>query len=440
MVIARINIWNQFVGAVLWDETSETASFEVDTSFVKTGFDLSPIKMPLAELQRGNLIYSFPGLPKQTYHGLPGLLADSLPDKFGNEIIDAWLARQGRTPQSMNPVERLCYIGKRAMGALEYEPAMQQHGNNSVALEIDELVKLAREAIEIKTGLDTHMDDKDSLLNIIKVGTSAGGARAKAVIAYNPDTKEVRSGQLEVPAGFTHWLLKLDGVTNDELGDPKGYGRIEYAYYKMAVSCGIEMSESKLLEEHGRAHFMTRRFDRLPGNEKLHMQTLCGLAHYDYNQPTTYSYEQAFQVMRDLRLEHAEAVQLYKRMVFNVLARNQDDHTKNISFLMNKEGRWKLAPAYDVTYAFNPTNIWLSQHQLSINGKRKNILETDLLAIAREISLKKARGIIQEIASAVANWPTYAREAGVPEKQMEAIQKVQLKYSDLAGNTRLEMP
>lgn len=431
MVIARVNIWNQFVGAVLWDETTETGSFEFDTAFVKTGLDLSPIKMPLADLQRGSLIYSFPGLPKQTYHGLPGLLADSLPDKFGNEMIDAWLARQGRTPESMNPVERLCYIGKRAMGALEYEPAMQEQGDNSVTLEIDELVKLAREAIEIKKGLNTNIDDKDGLLNIIKVGTSAGGARAKAVIAYNSKTKEVRSGQLEVPAGFTHWLLKLDGVTNDELGDPKGYGRIEYAYYKMAVSCGIEMSESELMEEHGRAHFMTRRFDRLPGNEKLHMQTLCGLAHYDYNQPTTYSYEQAFQVMRDLRLEHTDAEQLYRRMVFNVLARNQDDHTKNISFLMNKEGNWKLSPAYDVTYAFNPTNIWLSQHQLSINGKRKNILENDLLKTAKEISLKKARGVIDEIATAIANWPAFAKEAGVPEKQTKAIQKVHLKYSEL---------
>lgn len=431
MVTAKVNIWNQFVGAVLWDETTETGNFEFDTSFLKTGIDLSPIKMPLDEIQRGDHIYSFPELPKQTYHGLPGLLADSLPDKFGNELIDAWLARQGRTPESMNPIERLCYIGKRGMGALEFEPVIPAADDSSTTLEIDELVKLAREAMEIKKGLNTHIGDKDGLINIIKVGTSAGGARAKAIIAYNSNTKEVRSGQFEVPAGFAHWLIKLDGVTNNELGDPKGYGRIEYAYYKMAIDSGIEMSASQLLEEHGRAHFMTRRFDRLEGNEKLHMQTLCGLAHYDFNQPTTYSYEQAFQVMRNLRLEYRDAEQLYRRMVFNVLARNQDDHTKNISFLMNKEGNWRLSPAYDLTYAYDPANIWLSQHQLSINGKRKNIQQKDFLTIAKEISMKKGKAIVEEIASVIVNWPKFAKEAGIPKKQMEAIKKFHLTKSAL---------
>jgi serine/threonine-protein kinase HipA len=426
VVIAKVNIWKHFIGAVLWDGTTETASFEFDPSFIKSGLDLSPIKMPLEALQRGNRLFSFPELPKQTYRGLPGLLADSLPDRFGNELINAWLARQGRTPESMNPVERLCYIGKRGMGALEYEPPASGPDDTSTAIEIDELVKLARNAIEVRKSLNVKMEHNDGLSDIIKVGISAGGARAKAVIAYNDRTKEVRSGQLEVPAGFTHWLIKLDGVTNEELGDPKGYGRIEYAYYKMAIACGIEMTESKLNEEHGRAHFMTRRFDRLEGNEKLHMQTLCGLAHYDYNQPTSYSYEQAFQVMREIRLDHKDADQLYRRMVFNVIARNQDDHTKNISFLMDKQGNWKLSPAYDVTYALHPTNIWLSQHQLSINGKRKNIIKEDLLAIAKEISLKKGKKIIEEISDVVAKWSAFSDDAGVPAKQMAAIQKTHL--------------
>jgi serine/threonine-protein kinase HipA len=426
MVIARVNIWEHFVGAVMWDEVTEVSNFEFDVSFVKTTLDLSPIRMPLEELQKGNRIFSFPGLSKQSYHGLPGLLADSLPDKFGNELIDAWLARQGRTPESMNPVERLCYIGKRGMGALEFEPSTTGPGDTSTTVEIDELVKLAKQAIDGKKNLATGMNQKDGLMDIIRVGTSAGGARAKAVIAYNDKTKEVRSGQLNVPRGFAHWLIKLDGVTNDKLGDPKGYGRIEYAYYKMALACGIEMMESKLMEEHGRTHFMARRFDRPHGNEKLHMQTLCGLAHYDYNQSTTYSYEQAFQVMRDLRLEHNDAEQLYRRMIFNVIARNHDDHTKNISFLMNKNGNWKLAPAYDVTYAFDPTNMWLAQHQLSINGKRKDITQKDILAIAKEISVKKGKAIINEVADIIRKWPEFAMEAGIPKKQMNSITKVHL--------------
>ena len=431
MVTATVNIWNQFAGVVLWDETTETGSFEFDVSFLKTRLDLSPLMMPLNELERGNMIWSFPGLPKQTYHGLPGLLADSLPDKFGNELIDAWLVKQGRTPESMNPVERLCYIGKRGMGALEYEPATQQTDNRSTGLDIDELVTLAKEAMEVKRGLHINMNDKDGLLDIIKVGTSAGGARAKAVIAFNETTEEVRSGQTDVPDGFSHWLIKLDGVTNNELGDPKNYGRIEYAYYNMARACGIDMAESKLMEKNGRAHFMTRRFDRPQGNEKLHMQTLCGLAHYDYNQPATYSYEQAFQVMRNLMLEPADAEQLFRRMVFNVLARNQDDHTKNISFLMDKEGTWKLSPAYDVTYAYDPSNMWLSQHQLSVNGKRKEIKQADLLHIAKEISLKKGKAIIEETGAAISQWPAFAKDAGITAKQINAIQKVHLTPGDL---------
>ncbi len=431
MVIADVTIWNHTVGVVYWDILTNTGSFEFDPSFIKTGLDLSPIRMPLADLQRGNLIHSFPGLNKETYHGLPGLLADSLPDKFGNEVINAWLARQGRNADDFNPVERLCYLGKRAMGALEYAPPTNKDADSSTVLEIDELVQLAREAIEVKQRLHTGINDKDGLRNIIKVGTSAGGARAKAVIAYNEKTEKIRSGQLDVPKGYTHWLLKMDGVTNDQLGDPKGYGRIEYAYYLMAIDCGINMSASKLLEEKGRAHFMTRRFDRIENNQKLHMQTLCGMAHFDYNQPTSYSYEQAFQVMRNLRLQHTEAEQLYKRMVFNVLSRNQDDHTKNISFLMNKEGNWKLSPAYDVTYAFDPTSRWLAQHQMSVNGKRKDIKQEDLLQVAKEISLKKGKQVIEEVSETLAKWPVFAKVAGLPVTMINKIAKTHLTSTDL---------
>lgn len=426
MILARVNIWDFYVGSVLWNTSTLVATFEFDDEFIKLGYDLSPLQMPLSNLQRGEKIFTFSELSKQTYYGLPGMLADSLPDKFGNEIIDAWLARQGRTPNSMNPVERLCYIGKRGMGALEYEPAYSDELNIDTALELDELVSLAKKALDIKNGLKVSLNDTDGLLKIIKVGTSAGGARAKAIIAYNELTNEVRTGQSNIPEGFKHWILKLDGVTNDSLGDPKGYGRIEYAYYLMAIDCGIEMMPSRLLEENSRAHFMTQRFDRINQNEKLHMQTLCGLAHYDYNQPTLYNYEQAFQVMRELRLSHEDATQLFRRMVFNVVAINNDDHTKNISFLLNKNNEWKLSPAYDVTYAYNPENLWLSQHQLSINGKRNHIELGDLLKVAKEISLRDGKNIVKEICSVVKKWNKFGLQAGIPQTQIEQIGNLHL--------------
>jgi len=427
MVVANVILWDQLVGAVLWDDKTGIAAFEMDSAISKHGWDIAPLTMPMNQAGRG-IVFQFPNLPRETYQGLPGLLSDALPDRFGNQLIDIWLASQGRSRNSMNPVERLCYIGNRGMGALEFEPAVRNETEKSIPLEIHTLVELSKKALDQKASLQTQFSKEDAkaLSDIIRVGTSAGGARAKAVIAYNEKTGEVRSGQLKAPAGFEHWLIKFDGVTNIELGDPKGYGKIEYAYYKMAIDCGIIMMPSKLLQEGNRAHFMTKRFDRIDHNEKVHAQTVCGLCHYDYNNPYVYSYEQVFQAMRQLRLPYIDAEQLYTRMVFNVISRNQDDHTKNISFLMNKSGKWSLSPAYDVTYAFNPENKWTSQHQLSINGKREGISMFDLLEVAKQMNIKKAKDIIEEIRIVVSQWNQYASAAGLSTTQIALIAKTHL--------------
>ena len=423
---ANIFLWDNYVGAVLWNSDTRTASFEFEPGFLTKDWNIAPLTMPVEEVSRGQ-IFSFPNLTEETFRGLPGLLADSLPDKFGQQLINAWLALQGRESNSMNPVEMLCYIGKHGMGALEYHPAVRLDKGSSNFLEVSELVDLAQKAILRKAELNAQMDkeEKQAMLDIIKVGTSAGGARAKAIIAINKQNK-VKSGQVEVPEGYTHWLIKLDGVVDEQLDDPKGYGRIEYAYSKMAVDCGIEMTECRLLEEKDRAHFMTRRFDRPDHRSKLHMQTLCGLCHYDYNNPLAYSYEQAFQAMRRLRLTYQAANQLYRRMVFNVISVNHDDHTKNLSFLMDKSGQWRLAPAYDLTYAFKPSHKFLAQHQLSINNKRNGINKSDLLSVAKQMNIKKAQEIIEEVRAIFIKWPEYASMARIPEKQMASIGKAHL--------------
>jgi serine/threonine-protein kinase HipA len=309
------------------------------------------------------------------------------------------------------------------MGALEFVPAQDNYLEQGTKLEIDSLVEVAREVLDEKNKLDVNVneDTKEAIANIIRVGTSAGGQRAKAVIAYNENTGEVRSGQIDVPDGFSHWLLKLDGVTNAELGDPKHYGQIEYVYYLMARAAGINMTECRLLEENGRAHFMTRRFDRLSGNEKVHMQTLCGMAHYDYKMLHAYSYEQAFQVMRRLRLPYSQAEEMFRRMVFNVIARNQDDHTKNISFLMDKSGRWSLSPAYDMSWSYNPKGAWTSKHQMSINGKWDDITRADLLTLAKNVNIKQADAIIEQVKDGVSKWSTFATQYGIPNEMVKVI-------------------
>lgn len=421
--IASIKIWNQKVGAVLWDEAKNVGVFEFDKSFVNSGLDLSPITLPLSEASKGRRVFSFPFLNFETFKGLPGLLADSLPDKFGNQVIDAWLAQQGRTSQSFNPVDRLCYIGKRGMGALEFEPESGLQVIPSNTLEIEALVEFAKEVLAERTSFKTNLKDKKGFSDILQVGSSAGGARAKAIIAYNQKTGEVRSGQIDGLDGFDYWLIKFDGVTNHQLGDPKGYGNIEYAYYLMATAAGITMMESELKIENQRAHFMTKRFDR-QNNQKLHMQTLCGLAHFDYNLPGSYSYEQALMVMRQMQLPYPDMEELYRRMLFNVMARNQDDHTKNISFLMNSEGKWSLSPAYDVTFAFNPSNFWLKAHQMTINGKKENIELNDVLSLAKNVNIKKPQQIIDECREAISKWDEFAEKALIPSTQQKEIKSL----------------
>jgi len=420
---ALVKIWGRLAGAVAWDEGRQLATFEYDPDFLDEGLDLAPLRMPWVEARRGQARFNFPGLPRDTFRGLPGLLADALPDQFGNDIIDGWLARQGRTAESFSPVERLCYTGRRAMGALEFEPAVDSKLDKSVPVEVGELVVLARTMLSQRADLQTNLrnDTSDALLDIIRVGTSAGGGRPKAVIAVNDETDEVRSGQVEAPAGFDHWILKFDGVRDSQLGETAGYGRIEYAYYRMALACGIEMTECRLLEEADRAHFMTRRFDRPEGGRKLHLQSLCAMAHFDFNHAGAYSYEQAFQVMRELRLPYPDAEQQYRRMVFNIIARNQDDHTKNIGFLMDPEGQWRLSPAYDVTYAYNPSGDWTSRHQMTVAGKREGFNREDLLQVGREMSINKPADVVGEVDEAVGRWGEIAGEAGVPGEKVAAI-------------------
>jgi serine/threonine-protein kinase HipA len=418
MKTAYVKIWGELVGAVAWDEASGLATFEYDSKFKSKGWELAPLQMQVNTPQSS---FSFPALRKKqdpaldTFKGLPGLLADVLPDRYGNELINLWLAQQGRPLDSMNPVETLCFIGTRGMGALEFEPTTMKESKRTFSVEIDSLVDIARKMLTKKEAFLTNLkaDEEKAILEILKIGTSAGGARPKAVIAYNEKTGEVKSGQTNAPKGFQHWLLKLDGVSAVQLGDSKGYGRVEMAYYNMAVACGIQMMPSRLLEENGRAHFMTKRFDREGGSTKHHIQTFCAMRHFDYNLVTSYSYEQLFQTMRELKLPYPDAEQMFRRMVFNVVARNCDDHTKNFAFRLKKDGKWELAPAYDICHAYQPGHQWVSQHALSINGKRANITKNDLLTVGKSIKNKKAAESIEEISETVNKWISFADEVKV---------------------------
>ncbi len=426
MNAAEVKIWGELVGAVAWNENSGVGSFEYDTKFKKIGWDLSPLKLPISSPKHQ---FSFPELRKDknaefdTFKGLPGLLADVLPDKYGNQLINMWLAQQGRQQDSMNPVEMLCFIGTRGMGALEFEPTTFTESKRTFGIEIDSLVEIAQKMLSQRKDFATNLqkNEEKAVIEILKIGTSAGGARPKAVIAYNPKTEEVKSGQTKAPKGFEHWLIKLDGVSDVQLGNSKGYGRVEMAYYNMAIACGIEMMPSKLLEENGRAHFMTKRFDREGAETKHHIQTFCALKHMDYNLVTSFSYEQLFQTMREIKLTYQDAEQMFRRMVFNVIARNCDDHTKNFSFRLQKGGKWELAPAYDICHAYKPDHRWISQHALSINGKRADITRKDMIVIGRSIKNKKASSIIDEINDTVNQWKKFAKEVDVMPKLRDEI-------------------
>ncbi|HEX7245536.1 MAG TPA: type II toxin-antitoxin system HipA family toxin [Solirubrobacterales bacterium] len=424
--LAEVLLWGTRVGAVSQPDAETAAAFEYDPDFARSGIELSPIEMPLV----GNRRYRFPALSSESFAGLPGLLADSLPDRYGNALIDAWLATQDRDPGSFDAVERLCYIGQRGMGALEFRPSTGPRPTKSHAIDVAALAELAAEVMAQRADLTASLakpEREQALKEILRVGTSAGGARAKALIALDPETNEVRSGQLGVDPGFEHWILKFDGVEYNtrDLGASRGYGAIEWVYSRMAAAAGIEMTECRLLEENGRRHFMTRRFDRRPSGDKLHMQSLAGLAHLDYRQPGANSYEQAFQVVRRLGLPRGAIEQQFLRMAFNVVARNQDDHVKNIAFLMDREGRWSLSPAFDVVYAYNPTGRWTSAHQMSINGKRDEIARADLHAVAELVAIKrgKADELIARATEATENWAQLAAAAGIPEDRIEAIRK-----------------
>lgn len=425
---AFINIWNKRVGAIAWDVDTESASFEFESSFLTNKWDLSPLKMPIADA--GKRVFSFPELRgTTTFKGLPGLLADALPDKYGNNLINAWLSRNRRPTDSMNAVELLCFIGKRGMGALEFEPIVPKTNNGATKIELDSLINIAQEILSGRQDFNTNLsgDEVNALSDILKIGSSAGGARAKAVIAFNPDTKEIRSGQADAPKGFTHWLLKFDGVTDQQLGTSSGYGRVEMAYHLMAKEAEIEMTECRLLEENGRAHFMTKRFDREQGKGKMHIQSFCAIAHYDFSEVTSFSYEQLFETMRSMLLPYTDAEQLYRRMVFNVMARNCDDHTKNFSFSMDKTGKWKLAPAFDVCHSYRPGSTWVSQHSLSINGKRQNITRDDLQEVAKNMNIKKADTIINQVNAVVSRWNDFAEQTTVKADLRDAVGKTFLQ-------------
>jgi len=385
----------------------------------------------------GEGIFEFPSLSEEPFKRLPGLLADSLPDKFGNALIDAWLATQNRSPEFFNPVERLCYIGRRGMGALEFFPTLTGVPSPKQNLQVEKLVGLANRVLSQRESLSGNFDgrdDGDSIQDILRVGTSAGGARAKAILAWNEETGEFRSGQVDQDPGFTHWLMKFDGISNNrdkELADPQGYGIIEYAYHLMAVDAEIEMSRCRLHCEGGRSHFMTKRFDRTEVNGKLHMQSLGALMHFDFNQPGAYAYEQAIQAMQRLRLSMSQVEQQFRRAAFNVIARNQDDHVKNIAFLMDRSEQWKLSPAFDVAYSYNPTGSWTNQHQMSINGKRDEFTREDLISLANVggIKVKRANHIIDQVGLAISRWEQHAAKAGVEENDVARI----------AGSFRLDL-
>jgi serine/threonine-protein kinase HipA len=423
---ASVNLWGRQIGAVSWLEDRNIAVFQYSPEFESSGIQVAPLTMPLRAMP-----YEFPALARETFNGLPGLLADSLPDKYGNAMIDAWLARKGRSPESFNPVERLCYLGDRGMGALEFEPVTHQRASKDIRLDVAELVGLANQVLSQREQLNvvlTGKNDQASIEDIIRVGTSAGGARAKAIVSWNQATGEFRSGQVKQPEGFSNWLIKFDGVSGNkdkELADPQGYGQIEYAYYLMASQAGINMSDCRLHHEGGRAHFMTQRFDRSNSGKKLHMQSLGAMMHYDFNQAGAYSYEQALQVIAKLGLSMTDSEQQFRRAVFNVIARNQDDHVKNIAYLMDKSGQWQLAPAFDVVYSYNPSGAWTGTHQMSLNAKRDNFSQEDLLTTAKTTGIKarRAKAIIEEVDLAISNWPHFAAAAEIPSNTVRQIRE-----------------
>jgi serine/threonine-protein kinase HipA len=421
MAAIKIKIWGHTVGAVAWDPQRNHGVLEFSEDFIRLGLDLAPLTMPLEDLIRGQRIHAFPGLNNQTYEGLPGLLADALPDAFGNAVLRGWLRSQNRGSESLTPLEKLCYVGKRAMGALEFEPETETPEPEE-KIEVERLLHLTDKVLEEKEKISLKLSagEEQAMAYLIRIGASAGGQRPKAIIGYNPGTKVLKSGQVPLPEGFRYYLLKFDGIQKSRLGDPAGYGRLELAYHHMALACGIKMQDCMLLEENGRAHFMTLRFDRTDEGSKLHVQTLCAMSHFDFNLAGDYSYEDAFEEMRALGLPYPDMDQFYRRMVFNVVARNQDDHTKNIAFLMDQTGEWRLSPAYDITWNYNPRGDWTNVHQMSINQKRADINNQDLLEIAQRQGIKNPKETIERTIDVLSRWTDFAKETEVAKDLITA--------------------
>jgi serine/threonine-protein kinase HipA len=415
--LIEVSAWDQLVGALAPDPRLGCFAFEYAPSWIKTGIELAPLTMPLARAR----VFVFPTLPEPTFRRLPGLIADSLPDVFGNAIIDAWMAGKGLTRESITTLDRLAYMGRRGLGALTFRPEKGSRRESAAPLEMRALVEAARRAVHGSTADDREA--KSALADLIRVGTSAGGARAKAVVAWNPTTAEIRSGQFDVEAGFEHWLLKFDGIGNDvELGAGASYGRIEFAYHRLAHAAGITMEPCRLLEEGDRAHFMTRRFDRT-GNTKHHLQTLGAMQHLDYKLRATHAYEQLFLTARALKLGDDAFSQLFLRMAFNVMARNCDDHVKNFAFRLRRGESWELAPAYDVTHAHNPRGYWTAQHLMSVNGRFDDITREDLLIVAERFSVRRAADKLAAVRAALDNWSQCAAEAGLQAVEADLVAK-----------------
>jgi serine/threonine-protein kinase HipA len=418
--VIEVRIWGKRVGAVAPDPTLGCYVFAYEPAWRREGVELAPLTMPLEDTRQ---LFAFPSLSEPSYRHLPGLLADALPDDFGNALIDAWMAAKGMGKNAVTTLDRLAYMGKRGMGALEFKPARGAHRESAEPLEMKNLVETARRVIH--GDLSGDVEAQAALANIVRVGTSAGGARAKAVVAWNPETNQIRSGQFDAAPGFEHWLLKFDGVGKDsELGGTADYGRIEYAYHLMAKAAGIKMSDCRLLEECGRAHFMTRRFDRAVENQttlKHHVQTLCALDHLDYKQRATHAYAQLFMAIARLKLGDEAIGQAFRRMAFNVMAKNCDDHSKNFAFRLKQGESWELAPAYDLTHAYNPQGEWTYQHLMSVNGKFRNITRADLLVEAERFGVRRPLEILTEVRAALDSWHQFARDAGLGSPTANSI-------------------
>lgn len=432
MQVIKVQYNSRDVGALSYDDKKKVGFFEYAASFINTGIELSPIKMPLKRN-----IYSFPNLEEYAFKGLPGLVADSLPDDFGNAVLNAWVAMQGsgRNPDSITPIERLQYTGTRGMGALTYHPATKvKKLSASQTIEIDSLVKIAQQIVDGRSNFEVELkpndeDDKEGMLALLSVGMSAGGARPKAVLAFNKDFTKVRSGQATIPDGFRHYLMKFDGVSEhnknkETFGDPMGYGAMEYTYHQMAVKAGVDMTECHLLKEGMRRHFITKRFDR-DWNKRIHVQTLNAMDHVSFRKPGTYSYAELFGLARRLGLSRDEAKQLFKRMVFNVVARNHDDHSKNFAFMMDDNGNWSLAPAYDIAYSYKPKSEWVNSHWMTINGKRDGFVRDDFYQFEKVSPVFNKEFIdntINHTIEVVSQWANMAQTNNVPLTLIELIE------------------